>query len=110
MFVVADRREYGREDVEDLPVPEHVKDMALRPLYGDPERDLRFVLYRGATVDDPVDGRWSFVPALPVQQASDRFTRPRAVLPDGILKETLGTGLRPSRCQRASCRRYGSRY
>lgn len=95
LFVVADRREYVREDVEDLPVPEHVKDMALRPLYGNPERDLRFVLYRGATVDDPVDGRWSFAPAQPVGQPLDRFARPRLVLPDGILNEELPMGMRP---------------
>jgi hypothetical protein len=94
VYVVAGRQEYGREDVEHLPVPDHVKDMALRPLYGNPERELRFVLYRGATVDDPVDGRWIFVPALPVEQPADRFARPRAVLADGVLKDTLGMGLR----------------
>lgn len=57
VFVVAARTEYGREDVDALPVPKHVKDMALRPLYANPERDLRFVLCSGATVDEPVDGR-----------------------------------------------------
>lgn len=94
VFVVADREEYGRADVESLDVPEHVKDMALRPLYSNPGRALHFSLYRGATVDQPVDGRWSFVPALPVQQPGDRFARPRVDLPDGIIKHTHGMGLR----------------
>jgi hypothetical protein len=94
VFVVARRQEYGREDVGDLAVPEHVKDMALRPLYSDPERELRFVLYEGATVDQPVDGLWSFVPALPVVQPSDRLARPRVVLDEGILNEALPMGLR----------------
>lgn len=94
VFVVGGRQGYGREDVEASPVPEHVKDMALRPLYSNPGRALDFSLYQGATVERPVDGRWSFVPALPVRQPSDRFTRPRVVLPDGIIKDTHGMGLR----------------
>lgn len=94
VFVVGDRTEYGRDDVESLPVPEHVKDMALRPLYSNPGRALHYSLYEGATIDGPVESRWSFVPALPVQQPSDRFARPRVVLPDGIIKDTHGMGLR----------------
>ena len=94
VFVVAERLDYGREDLEDLPAPEHVKDMALRPLYGNPERQLRFVLYRGATLEEPLDGRWSYAPALPVEQPGDRFARPRVHLPEGIIKDTLSMGLR----------------
>ena len=93
VFVVASRIEYGRDEVDDLDAPEHVKDLALRPLYGEPQCHLRFVLYTGATVAHPVNGRWSFVPALPVADQSARFARPRVELP-GLVNHALMMGLR----------------
>jgi hypothetical protein len=36
----------------------------------------RLTLYQGATTDDPIDGMYSFVPALPVTDEYPRFARP----------------------------------
>jgi hypothetical protein len=41
----------------------------------------RLILYRGATIDEPVNGMHSFVPALPVEDEYPRFTRPPLRLP-----------------------------
>lgn len=41
----------------------------------------RLTLYRGATIDDPVDGMYSFVPALPAGHDRPRFARPPIRLP-----------------------------
>ncbi len=38
-------------------------------------------LYRGATVDDPVEGMYSFVPALPADTPDPRFARPAVRVP-----------------------------
>jgi hypothetical protein len=41
----------------------------------------RLMLYQGATVEEPVDGMYSFVPALPVSGEYPRFARPPVRLP-----------------------------
>lgn len=41
----------------------------------------RLVLYRGATIDNPVEGMYSFVPAMPAGQRYPRFARPPVRLP-----------------------------
>ncbi|MFC3961792.1 hypothetical protein [Nocardia jiangsuensis] len=41
-------------------------------------------LYRAATVDDPVDGMYSFVPALPAAADGPRFARPSVRIPGAI--------------------------
>src|SRR5260370_22063655 len=38
-------------------------------------------LYKGATIDDPVDGMYSFVPALPVTGQYPRFALPPVPIP-----------------------------
>ena len=38
--------------------------------------ETRLTLYRGATIDDPIDGMYSFVPALPADGGYPRFARP----------------------------------
>lgn len=74
VFVVGSREVYGREDVERLAAQDPVLGYAaVQPLYSTVERQLDFVLYRGATVQAPVDGRYSFVPAAP---APEVFARP----------------------------------
>ncbi len=42
------------------------------------ERDkhIELTLYRGATINEPVEGMFSFVPALPISAADPRFMRP----------------------------------
>jgi hypothetical protein len=41
-------------------------------------------LYRGATLDDPVEGMFSFVPARRADAADPRFPRPPILLPGFI--------------------------
>ena len=41
----------------------------------------RLMLYQGATIKDPVDGMYSFVPALPASGEYPRFARPPVRLP-----------------------------
>lgn len=41
----------------------------------------RLTLYQGATIDDPIDGMYSFVPALPVTEEYPRFARPPVRIP-----------------------------
>jgi hypothetical protein len=45
---------------------------------------LRLTLYRGTTVDDLVEGMFSFVPARRADEAGPRFCRPSVRLPDWI--------------------------
>lgn len=44
----------------------------------------RFMLYRGATYDDPVEGMYSFVPARRADSDEPRFARPALDVPDRI--------------------------
>jgi hypothetical protein len=41
----------------------------------------KLTLYKGATFDDPVNGMYSFVPALPAGESYPRFARPPVQLP-----------------------------
>ncbi len=76
VFVVAERQEFGPADVEELAAESPLLgDAVLRPLYSRPGERRDFVLYRGATADAPVDGRYSFVPAIPAERGS--FARPK---------------------------------
>ncbi len=47
-----------------------------------------FVLYRGATFDDPVEGMYSFVPARRADREEPRFSRPRVTLARDFLNPT----------------------
>lgn len=44
-----------------------------------------FTLYQAATIDDPVDGMHSFVPAKPTGDGYPRFARPPVWLPGGLI-------------------------
>jgi hypothetical protein len=44
----------------------------------------RFMLYRGATYDDPVEGMYSFIPARRADSNEPRYARPALQLPDRI--------------------------
>jgi hypothetical protein len=53
---------------------------------GDESRQpTRLSLYRGATIDDPLNGMYSFVPALPANQRYPRFARPAIELPGNLV-------------------------
>ena len=60
VLVVGRSLTYGREDVDDLSVPQHVRDIALDPLYSDQDRHLRFTLHEGRTAAEG-PGPYSFV-------------------------------------------------
>ena len=45
----------------------------------------RLSFYRGATIDDPVNGMYSFAPALPANQRYPRFARPAIRLPGDLV-------------------------
>ena len=57
----------------------------------------RLTLYTGATIDDPVDGMYSFVPALPVQGKYPRFARPPIRLPGLINPASTQSAMGASR-------------
>ena len=46
--------------------------------------DLEFTLYRGAPLDNPVHGMYSFVPARPTDHPTPRFARPAVHVPHRI--------------------------
>jgi hypothetical protein len=52
---------------------------------GDRRQPARLSLYRGATIDDPVNGMYSFVPALPANSRYPRFARPAIELPGHLV-------------------------
>lgn len=54
-----------------------------------------FTLYRGATFEDPVNGMYSFVPAMPVANPYPRFARPPVRLP-GLINTASTRGPRGS--------------
>lgn len=70
---------------------------SLQP-FAKPELDVSLTLYDGATPDDPIQGMYSFVPALPRQDDGPRFARPRIELP-GIInprsKQAASAGIGP---------------
>lgn len=82
VFVVARATAYARSDLAGLDVPQHVREMALDPMNSTPSECMKFTLYDGATADAPVDGRYSFVPAIPAEDSRGRFERPQLHLSD----------------------------
>ncbi len=69
-------------------VPEHYPTVALAPFYASRPRDAQSCadatelrLYFGATVDDPVDGMFSYFPCQAYRPRSRGFARPRIRLP-----------------------------
>lgn len=60
-----------------------------------PDDEASFTLYRGASVDDPVDGMFSFVPARRADGDDPRFARPAIRLPGYVnpasTQSTLGS-------------------
>lgn len=94
VLVVGRSLTYGREDIADLPVPQHVRDMALHPLYSDQDRHLRFTLHEGRTAAAG-PGPYSFVPALPSSHGEGRFARPQVRLSDGdLVNDNLAMAVR----------------
>lgn len=81
VFVVAASIHYTAADAAGLPVDDMFRTCTIESLtaYRHPTADLRtagFTLYFGATFDDPVEGMFSFTPALSADDDGPRFTRP----------------------------------
>lgn len=81
VFVVADSLPYTLNDADGLPVDEAFRTCTIDSLaaYEHHAIDLRtaqFTLYLGATYNNPVDGMFSFTPALPADTDGPRFARP----------------------------------
>ena len=86
VMVIAGSVEYGageaREALSGL-ADEAFIEVTAGPIAANEEGAFR--LYRGATPDDPVDGMFSFFPAMPAEGESG-FPRPVLDLPGGILQ------------------------
>jgi hypothetical protein len=63
---------------------------------GAPARRDSWRLYFGATVDNPVDGMFSFFPCAPTNQRPQGFARPVIELP-GVITQELRQGKRLNR-------------
>lgn len=84
VFVVASHERYDGATYLDLDVPEAYREIALAPLFPEvapdgtcraAEPDRWFQLYRGASVDRPVAGMFSFFPCMPAGDGPG-FARP----------------------------------
>lgn len=77
VFVVAESIPYKARDAADLPVDDAFRTCTIESLMVYKRlRSARFTLHLGATYDHPVDGMYSFTPALPADDVGPRFARP----------------------------------
>jgi len=81
VLVIAGSIPYTSADAARLPVDDVFRTATIESLaaYQHPTVNLhtaRFTLYFGATYDHPVEGMFSFTPALPASDDGPRFTRP----------------------------------
>lgn len=63
---------------------------------GGTDAQAHLTLYRGATIDDPMHGMYSFVPALPATDEGPRFARPALYL-GGLINPASKQSTRGSR-------------
>ncbi len=78
VFVVSCRETWTPIKVQDLDVDDAFLTCTARAIatLTKPVAHASFTLYRGATVDDPVEGMFSFVPARLADREDTRFSRP----------------------------------
>ncbi len=89
VFVVASAEPWVPAKVASLKVDEAFSTCTADSLMTKGEdRHLPLTLYRGATFDNPVEGMFSFVPALRADLDEPRFERPRIDLP-GFIKPSV---------------------
>lgn len=85
VLVVASAEPWVPAEADDLLTDEAFKICTGQSITTNPtDAHLRFSLYRGATVDDPVEGMFSFVPARRADDADPRFCRPSVRLPGRV--------------------------
>lgn len=88
VFVVASAERWVATHAGDLDVDEaFITCTADSVATGGAKSHHDLTLYRGATVDDPIDGMFSFVPARKADQDTPRFVRPPVRL-DGLINPT----------------------
>lgn len=84
VFVVADSVRYTPSSADHLDVDDAFRTCTVESLTIPGDKDHRnstFTLYRGATLEDQVDGMYSFVPARPSTTPDLRFARPAITAP-----------------------------
>lgn len=85
VLVVASAEPWVPAEADDLRIDDAFKICTGQSITTAPrDAHLRLTLYRGATVDDPVEGMFSFVPARRADEADPRFCRPSVRLPGWI--------------------------
>ncbi len=97
VFVVADCVDHSLRDYKrklEGVVSETYASVTLAPWYGElvgcntPDRDRSYRLYLGATVENPIDGMFSFFPCRPASASSQGFARPSLRIP-GVITPTM---------------------
>jgi hypothetical protein len=83
-MVIASAERWAPLDHDDIDASQAFKICTAKSLaVGDPacRAGAELVLYRGATIHDPVEGMYSFVPSLPDTTPHPRFARPAVTVP-----------------------------
>lgn len=76
VFVVDSAEPWQPRDAASVDTDAAFRACTVGALAATPWRDVGFTLYRGATIEDPVAGMFSFVPARPADAGDPRFARP----------------------------------
>jgi hypothetical protein len=102
VFVVSSFLEYAHPDellkhIPDQPrvsAPLEFIEASIRPIKRKPnDEDKKFRLYRGATFDNPVNGMFSYAPAMQASIASLGFARPTLTLPPNLFNDKQNQGI-----------------
>jgi hypothetical protein len=95
VFVVASAHPWTPADLTAIPADEAFRTCTAQSLAGGRHSHSEFTLYTGATLEHPVNGMHSFVPARRFNDPDARFERPPLRLPSLInpksTQSTLGT-------------------
>jgi hypothetical protein len=81
VLVVASSDPWVAADADEIDASEAFLNCTVASVATSPEANVAFTLYRGATIDNPVGGMFSFVPARLADDANPRFPRPAVELP-----------------------------
>lgn len=82
VFVVASAQPWTPAEVADIDLDDAFAVCTADSITaGGTDAHARLTLYRGASIDSPVRGMYSFVPALPAGDDGPQFTRPSIQLP-----------------------------
>jgi hypothetical protein len=88
VFVVASSQRWTAADTHDLDIDDAFAVCTAASITTAPDdAHLPLTLYQGATIDNPIYGMYSFVPARRADHPHPRFTRPPAELDDIINPE-----------------------